>query len=139
MFNKQDNYRDLGIFLLRLGIGAMFIYHGSPKMFGGVEVWSKLGMAMKFLGVNFAPVFFGFMSALTEFGGGILLILGLLTRPVSLLLAFNMTVAVALKFGTGAGLGGASQALELGIVFLSLFLIGPGKYSIDARFNKKYM
>lgn len=136
MFNKLDNYRDLGIFLLRLGIGAMFIYHGSPKMFGGVELWGKLGTAMSFLGVNFAPVFFGFMSAIIEFSGGILLILGLLTRPASLLLAFNMMVAVALKFGTGAGLGGASQALELGIVFFSLFLIGPGKYSVDAKLNK---
>lgn len=136
MFNKLDNYRDLGIFLLRLGIGAMFIYHGSPKMFGGVELWAKLGTSMKFLGISFAPVFFGFMSAITEFGGGVLLILGLLTRPASLLLTFNMLVAVALKFGTGAGLGGASQALELGIVFLSLFLIGPGKYSVDAKLNK---
>ena len=136
MFKKLDNYRDLGIFLLRLGIGAMFIYHGSPKIFGGVELWAKLGASMKFLGLNFAPVFFGFMSAITEFGGGILLILGLLTRPTSLLLTFNMIVAVSLKFGTGAGLAGASQALELGIVFLSLFLIGPGKYSIDAKLNK---
>lgn len=136
MFNKLDSYRDLGIFILRLGIGAMFIYHGSPKMFGGVELWAKLGTSMKFIGVSFAPVFFGFMSAITEFGGGILLILGLLTRPVSLLLTFNMLVAVALKFGTGAGLGGASQALELAIVFFSLFLIGPGKYSVDAKFNR---
>ena len=121
---------------MRLGIGAMFIYHGSPKMFGGVESWGKLGTSMKFLGVSFAPVFFGFMSAITEFGGGILLILGLLTRPASLLLTFNMIVAVALKFGTGAGLGGASQALELAIVFFSLFLIGPGKYSVDAKLTK---
>jgi len=136
MFNKLDNYRDAGIFLLRLGIGGMFIYHGSPKMFGGVELWGKLGTSMNFLGISFAPIFFGFMSAVTEFGGGILLILGLLTRPASLLLTFNMLVAVALKFGTGAGMGGASQPLELGIVFLSLFLIGPGKYSIDDKLNK---
>ncbi len=48
----------------------------------------------------------------------------------------NMMVAVALKFAAGAGLGGASQALKLGIVFFSLFLIGPGKYSVDATLNK---
>ena len=52
---------------------------------------------------------------------------------VAMLLA-TMTVAAAMKLGTGAGLGGASQALELGVVFLSLILIGPGRYSLDARF-----
>jgi hypothetical protein len=63
------------------------------------------------------------MSALTEFVGGFLIVIGLLTRPVALFLSFNMIVAVVLKFSTGAGLGGASQAIEVGIVFLSLILI----------------
>lgn len=114
----------------------MFVYHGWPKISGGAETWVKLGAAMKFMGIGFTPVFWGFMSAATEFFGGILIALGLLTRPVAMIMAFNMVVAVVLKFSTGAGMGGASQAIEVGIVFFSLILIGPGKYSLDERFQK---
>lgn len=136
IFRSLDRYRELGILLLRLGIGLMFVYHGWPKISGGVETWVKLGAAMKFMGVGFAPAFWGFMSASAEFFGGILIAVGLLTRPVAMMLAFNMVVAVVLKFSTGAGMAGASQAIEVGIVFLSLILIGPGRYSIDARCQK---
>lgn len=137
LFKSLDKHRELGILLLRLGIGLMFVYHGWPKISGGPEVWLKLGSAMKFVGIGFAPVFWGFMAAVTEFFGGILIALGFLTRPAAIMLAFNMTIAVILKFSTGAGLGGASQAIEVGIVFLSLILMGPGKYSVDARCQKR--
>ena len=133
ILTNWDRHRELGILILRVGIGLMFVFHGWPKISGGVETWVKLGMAMKFMGIGFAPAFWGFMSAATEFFGGILIAVGLLTRPVAMVLTFNMLVAVILKFSTGAGLGGASQAIEVGIVFLSLILIGPGKYSIDGR------
>jgi putative oxidoreductase len=132
-FTDLNKYRDEGLLLLRIGIGLMFLYHGAPKILGGIETWTKLGAATKFLGLDFAPAFFGFMAAMAEFGGGILLILGFLVRPACAFLVINMAVAAALKFGTGAGLAGASQAIELGIVFLSLILIGPGKYSVDEK------
>ncbi|MDT8901603.1 DoxX family protein [Anaeroselena agilis] len=129
----SDRFRDGGLLLLRVGLGLMFMYHGWPKVTGGVAAWTKLGMSMSFVGIGFLPPFWGFMAAASEFGGGLLLIVGLFFRPACLLLAVTMAVAVAMKFGTGAGLGGASQALELGIVFVSLLFIGPGRYSFDAR------
>ena len=128
-----DRYRDEGLLLLRVGIGLMFLYHGWPKVTGGVAVWTKLGASMKFLGIGFMPAFWGFMAAAAEFGGGLLLIAGLLFRPTCAMLVSTMAVAVAMKLGTGAGLSGAAHPLELGIVFLSLILIGPGRYSLDAR------
>jgi len=132
-FNNTNRYREDGLLLLRIGLGLMLLYHGTPKIFGGIETWTKLGAATNFVGIGFAPAFFGFMAAIAEFGGGVLLILGFLVRPACAFLVINMTVAAALKFGTGAGLAGASQAIELGIVFLSLILIGPGKYSVDEK------
>lgn len=44
-----------------------------------------------------------------------------------------MLVAAASHLGRGEGLGGAAHALKAGIVFLSLILIGPGKYSLDEK------
>jgi len=135
ILQKWDEHREVGILVLRVGIGLMFVFHGWPKISGGTETWAKLGMAMQYLGMGFAPAIWGFMSAATEFFGGILIASGLLTRQAAMLLTFNMVVAVVLKFSTGAGLSGASQAIETGIVFLSLILIGPGKYSIDENYR----
>lgn len=124
-------YRDLGLLLLRIGIGAMFVaVHGWPKIAGGAEKWKQLGGAMKNLGINFAPEMWGFLAAAAEFGGGILLILGFLFRPACGALAFTMAVAAFMQYKIGA-LFGAAHPIELGIVFLALILIGPGRFSID--------
>jgi len=127
-----DKYRDLGLLILRLGIGAMFIYHGTPKILGGPQMWVKVGGAMAGLGITFAPSFWGFMAAFSEFGGGILLILGLAFRPACALLSITMAVAAHMLL-TKVGLLAASQAIEDGVLFLSLILIGPGKYSFDEK------
>jgi len=127
-----DRYRDTGLLLLRIGFGLMFIYHGYPKISGGVMVWENLGnITMPHLGITFLPVFWGFMFAIAEFVGGILLLFGFFFRPACIMLAVNMAIAVIMKISTDAGLAGAAPALEDGIVFLSLILIGPGKYSVD--------
>ena len=90
-------------------------------------------MAMSTFGIKFVPVFWGFMSAFAEFFGGILIILGLFFRPACMLLTINMIVATSMHLNSGQGLGVASHAIEDGIVFLSLILIGPGKYSLDEK------
>lgn len=137
LLSGLDRYRDYGILLIRVGLGIMFMYHGYPKITGGIETWVKIGAAMKFVGVDFMPAFWGFMAAVAEFGGGALLALGFMTRVATLMMAFTMFVAVMLKLGTGAGLFGASQALEMLITMLGLTLIGPGAYSLDHQRRKR--
>lgn len=124
-------YRDFGLLLLRLGIGAMLVMHGLPKLTGGPDKWTQLGGAMQFVGISFMPVAWGLAAALSEFLGGILLVLGVLFRPVCLLLAVTMAVAASMHLGKGEGLMAASHAIELGILFGSLLFIGPGRFSID--------
>lgn len=128
-----NKYRDAGLLILRIGIGCMFIFHGAPKLFGGPDKWGMLGTVMPSLGFQFMPVFWGFMASVSEFFGGICVILGLFFRPACILLTITMAVATSMHLGRGDGLRGASHALENGIVFLSLILIGPGKYSVDER------
>lgn len=126
-------YKDFGLLILRIGLGAMFLWHGYPKLSGGPGIWEKLGMAMTVINVNAFPVFWGFMAAFSEFFGGICLIFGILFRPACILLATTMAVAAAMHLGKGDGLKVASHAIEDGIVFLSLIFIGPGRYSIDKK------
>ena len=131
LFSNLSNYKNFGLLVIRVGLGIMFIYHGWPKLMGGEEMWARLGGATKFVGFTCAPVFWGFMAAVAETLGGLLLIIGLAFRPVCLLLVINLIVAVALSFGTGGGMDAAAHAIEDAIMFAGLFFIGPGKFSLD--------
>ena len=128
-----NKHRHTGLLILRIGLGLMFVFHGAPKLFGGAEKWGQIGMAMASLGIGFMPAFWGFMAAISEFFGGICLILGIVFRPACILLTITMLVATISHLGRGDGLSGASHAIEAGIVFLSLILIGAGKYSLDEK------
>ncbi len=136
ILHKLDRYRDQGLFILRLGIGIMFMFHGFPKLKAGPQEWVKLGGALSAVGINFAPAFMGFMAALSEFGGGILLILGLFTRPACLFLLSTMMVATMMHLKKGDSFLKYSHALEAGILFFSLLFIGPGKFSLDEKLSK---
>ena len=138
MQSCSDKAQNLGLLILRIGLGVMFIMHGFPKIKAGPQKWAGLGAAMSYLGVDFAPSFWGFMAAFAEVVGGLSLILGLLLRPGCVLLTFTMLVAVVFHLKSGHGIMRASHAIEVGIVFLSLLFIGPGKYSLDSKiFSKK--
>ena len=83
------------------------------------------------LGVHFAPTAWGFMAATAEFAGGAFIIIGLLTRPAAMVLAFNMLVAVIMHLTLGQGLETASHAIEMLFFFSGLIFTGAGRYSLD--------
>lgn len=120
-----------GLLILRIGIGIMFILHGIPKLAGGPATWDFLGSQMDIIGVGLGATFWGFMAALSESLGGLLLILGLFTRPAAFLMLFTMFMATLMHLTNGDGLKGASHAIELGIVFLAVILTGAGRFSLD--------
>lgn len=125
---------DLGLLILRIGIGIIFIFHGWPKLTGGVETWTQIGSTMSMLGITFAPAFWGFMAAFAEAVGGIFIIFGLLHRLVALMLIFTMIVAVLVHVTASDPFGIYSNALKALVVFVALFITGPGKYSFDHRY-----
>jgi putative oxidoreductase len=124
-------YTNVGLLLMRIGIGVMMIMHGYPKLTGGPEKWTKLGASMENLNMHAYPTVWGFMAAAAEGIGGLLLILGLAFRPASFILLFTMVVAAVSHFAKGDDIMKASHAIELAFVFLGFFFIGPGRYSVD--------
>ncbi len=136
--NFLNKYSDAGILFLRIGIGFAFIFvHGWGKIMGGPELWGKLGGSMANLGITFAPVFWGFMAAISEFGGGILILLGLFTRPASAFMAFTMLVAFIQHSSKLDPWNRTIYPMEMFAVFMALLFIGAGKYSIDALISRK--
>jgi len=116
--------------VLRLVFGFMIAAHGWQKLQAGpanfATVLTKLGVP--------APDIMAWVVTLTELGGGILLILGLLTRLAALALAINLTVALLLvRIDAGLISPRGGFELELGYIaaFLALLLAGPGSMSID--------
>ncbi|RAK70736.1 DoxX family protein [Hymenobacter edaphi] len=133
LLENRYRYADLGLLVLRLGLGVMMVVHGYPKLMGGPEKWAALGAEMRHLGISFAPAAWGLAAAVAETIGGQLLALGLLFRGACAGLLLTMLVAAVSHLAVGEGFGAYSHAVENGIVFLGLLLTGPGRYSVDQQ------
>ena len=96
-----------------------------------------VGQALSTMGINFAPKFMGLLASISEFGGGILLVTGLFTRPACFFLLCTMVVATIMHISNGDPRQIFSHPLGLAILFFSLFFIGPGKYSLDEKLSRK--
>lgn len=123
-------YYAIGHFILRVGIGILFILHGYPKISGGVEKWLWLGSQMQYFGITFAPVFWGFMAACAEFFGGICLTLGLYTRIVAIFPACVMIVALVMHLNKGDDFNTFSHPLSYLLILISLMFMGGGMWSL---------
>ena len=134
LLSSLAKYKNTGLLLLRVGLGLSFLLlHGYPKLLGGVETWKAVGAAMAHIGIDAYPVFWGFLAAITEAIGGLLLLMGFLFRPASILLAITMLIAALSHLLGGDGVLVASHAIELMLILIVLSFIGPGKYSVDKR------
>lgn len=122
-----------GLLLLRLAMGAAFMFHGWPKIqnaFHWMDAHGSSGM----------PGYLQAAAAVSEFGGGAALILGLLTPLAALGIACTMATAIGmvhLRMGHAFVAAAPGQpSYELAAVYLAaaiMFgLVGPGKLSLDA-------
>lgn len=126
-----DRLQPLALLVMRAVLGAIMIAHGSQKVFGGIP--QVMGMVSK-LGF---PAWMGYFVAAAEFGGGILVVVGLLTRLGALGIAIDMAVAVLkvhLKKGF-LGPGGFEFPLALFALAFALILFGAGPISLDWVFG----
>jgi putative oxidoreductase len=121
----------LALLLVRLVMGLAFVQHGWPK------IQNPMGW-MNAMGGSSVPSFLQALAALAEFGGGIALILGLLTPLAAFGLVCQMIGALVLvhlpQGHPFVAQGGPSFELALVYLVLAIVLIalGPGKWSLDA-------
>jgi putative oxidoreductase len=127
---------DIGLFLLRLTIGLTLAAHGAQKLFGWFGGYGLDATGQAFEGLGFRPGRrHALMAGLVEAGGGLLLVLGLLTplaAAVVLSVMFVAAVSVHVKQGFFITSGGYEYTMVLGIAGLTLAFTGPGALSLDA-------
>ncbi len=122
--------QDLGLLLIRLMLGVVFIYHGAPKLLGGLDGFAgylaSLGVPM--------PQVSALLAAVAEVGGGLLLIAGVGFRYALWPTVFTMMVAsfVAHPGKFSVQDGGMEFALTLGVVTAGLALVGAGRLTVAA-------
>jgi putative oxidoreductase len=131
MWKSLTKYSDFGLLLLRIIIGSLYLWaHGWPKLAGGLAVWKRAGLDMKYVGITFWPTFWGCLMAFSQSVGVFLFILGLLFRPSCLLLFLTFLFASIVTYRIH-GILSAEHVLQLCTIFFALLFIGPGKYSVD--------
>lgn len=134
---QNTTSQDIGILLLRFFVGlalcTVFEKFFPKNGIWGPQEWfiqdtANMGFPL--------PTFFAWVAVLSEFFGGILLMLGLFTRPAALL---NVGVTFTATFIYHQGDIGDSGLLSFFfmIMCLSILLFGPGKFSLDYALRKK--
>jgi putative oxidoreductase len=124
--------------VLRVVLGFLFAAHGFQKF----NEWTIAGTQAAFgqMGIPAAEMAAPLVAVL-ELAGGIALILGLLTRPLAILLMLDMLGAMFLVHapaGVFADKGGYELVLLLAVAALAIALVGPGRISVDhALFGRK--
>ncbi|HEU5367860.1 MAG TPA: DoxX family protein [Ktedonobacterales bacterium] len=126
---------NFGLLILRVVIGLTLAAHGSQKMFGWFGGSGLKGFSAGTKRMGFRPPFFwAIIAALGEFGGGLLLALGLLTPLGALGMMGSMFVAIRKAHwskGFWNSKGGIEFPLTLWTVPFAVGIAGPGNFSLD--------
>jgi putative oxidoreductase len=128
--------------LARLALAAVFMYHGAGKLFNFKHQGGIAGVTafFKMEGIP-APHLFAYVGGITEFFGGLLLLIGLAVPLAGLALAIDMLLAMSIAtINTGMlnqALPGGIVAdgmeinLALGAAALLVAALGSGTFGID--------
>ncbi len=120
--------------ILRVVTGIALIVHGFPKImdpFGAVDMVEGLGF---YPGVFWAP-----LLAVVEFFGGILLTIGLLTRPAAFAAMIGLAVTIWFHWITlGQGYSGSEKSILWTAILLFFVMRGGNRLSVDAMIGRQF-
>jgi putative oxidoreductase len=129
---------DLAYVLVRLTVGLMLLPHGWTK----VSVGGIAGVSGYFARLHLEPaLLFTLLAMFNETIGGVLIAIGLFTRPVAALLVIEFLIllfVVHIPRGYGMALNGAEFPLMWLLMLVVILLRGGGPYSLDRKIGKEF-
>lgn len=131
MTKYLDRLQPLALLVLRLVLATVMISHGSQKVLGGMPRFQTM---VSGIGL---PAWMAYLSAAAEFGGGILVLLGLLTRCAALAIVIDLLVAIVkVHFKAGLrGPGGFEFPMAVAAIAFALIFLGAGPIAFDTIFS----
>jgi putative oxidoreductase len=124
--DRVGKYWPEALSIVRIVIALLFLEHGSAKLFGFPVPASPGPAAMSLL----------WFQGVIELVGGLLLVIGLWTRPVAFILAGDMAVAYFMAHAPKNFfplLNGGDAAVLYCFIFLLFFITGPGRWAVDKQ------
>ncbi|HVF72015.1 MAG TPA: hypothetical protein VM940_10460 [Chthoniobacterales bacterium] len=123
-------YREFGLLLIRVSLGALFIIYTARALMGGPSAWASFGTGVRTFGIHSNYQLWGFLGALAGCAGGVLMILGLFFR-LGVLFVLLVAIAHAIGVAKASGFRIALPSIEVCFVLAGILFVGPGKYSVD--------
>jgi len=118
--------------ILRVALGMLLIFHGAPKVFEGTA-----GMTEKLTAWGWPLAGLqSFVATYTEFLGGILLVVGLFTRPAAIM-NIGLFAIIVLLFHMNDEFATKEKAVLFLLLSMLVLFFGPGKFSVDHFIFKK--
>lgn len=136
MFNAQDRQSNFGLLIMRLGLAAILLIHSLPKLFAGSHSWHGVGTTLGFINVGVPAAILGLSMLLLEALGAVSLMFGYFFRITCIVLF----IIFCLYFFNYFSIGYQTLMLwsaGLAAVFFGLIYMGPGRYSIAVKLEKK--
>ena len=132
MRNFPKNTFDFTSLIARISTGTLMFYlHGFGKITSGYDRWERLGKTVTdIIGIDSMAIPLGLMASISESILAIFILIGFYTRTSTFFLGFTMMVAFN-KHLFSDGLKSGEMALLYLILCIIIFLLGPGRYSID--------
>lgn len=122
---------ELGHAFMRISIGIIFLIFGYGKLTSGAEHLTQLGSAMGAFGITQGYLWWGYLAALTEFCGGLILIFGFLTRFACIPLIWLLIVALTFHIKKGDAFTSWGFAFTFLCIMIGFLITGSGQYSLD--------
>ena len=136
MSGSQEQKNNVGLLIMRLGLAAVLLIHSLPKLIGGAHVWQSVGTTLNFINMGVPQTLLGFIFLLLAALGAVSLLFGYFFRIACIVLF----MLFGLYFFNYFSIGYKTLMLwSIGIatVFLGLFFVGPGRYALTLKLEKK--
>ena len=136
MFSSQERQSNSGLLIMRLGLAAVLLIHSLPKLFAGFHSLQSVGTTLGFINVGLPTEVLGFSMLLLEALGAVSLMFGYIFRIACIILFIIFGLYCFNYFSIGYRTLMLWSA-GLAAVFFGLIYVGPGRYTIAVKLEKK--